>query len=101
MSDVWLALSEAASLVQEQFAREGRTISRKTVSRWASDGKVSAARRGSRWFIERESLLKYLGELLAGSVDVTPAQPEPANRLREQIARRNAQFLRDLEAGID
>lgn len=107
MSTTWLTLSEAARHVQDAYAREGKTISRKTVSRWAINGVINAERRGSRWLIDRDSLAEHVaGQLSRMSAEEEAKGPhliEQArlDRLSQQVARRNADFLRNLNAGID
>ena len=107
MSTTWLTLSEAARHVQNAYAREGKSISRKTVSRWASSGAVVAERSGSRWRVDRDSLADYVAGQLArmseGEAAEAPRLLEQArlDRLSQQVARGNADFLRNLNAGID
>jgi len=107
VSTTWLTLSEAARHVQAAYAREGKTISRKTISRWAISGLVSAERHGSRWRVDRDSLATHLaGQLTKMSeeeADKAPHLVEQArlDRLARKVARGNADFLRNLRAGID
>ena len=107
MSTNWLTLSEAARHVQAAYAREGKTISRKTISRWAISGLINAERRGSRWRVDRDSLATYLAGQLTKMSDDEAAKPvhlvEQArlDRLSSKVARGNADFLRNLSVGID
>jgi len=107
VSTTWLTLSEAARHVQDAYAREDKSISRKTVSRWAINGVVNAERHGSRWRIDRDSLAEHVSAQLAKmSEDAAAKGPhliEQArlDRLSQEVARRNADFLRNLNAGID
>ena len=107
MSTTWLTLSEAARHVQAAYAREGKTISRKTISRWAISGLVNAERQGSRWRVDRDSLASHLtGQLTRISDEEAAKGPhlvEQArlDRLARKVAGGNADFLRNLSAGID
>jgi hypothetical protein len=107
VSTTWLTLSEAARHVQSAYAREGKSISRKTVSRWAISGLVSAERNGSRWRVDRDSLAAHiaaqLSKLSAEEEAKGPHLIEQArlDRLSRAVARRNADFMRNLAAGVD
>ncbi|MAF10314.1 hypothetical protein CMK11_07675 [Candidatus Poribacteria bacterium] len=107
MSTTWLTLSEAARHVQSAYAREGRSISRKTVSRWAISGLVAAERNGSRWRVDRDSLAAHiaaqLSKMSAEEEAKGPHLIEQArlDRLSRAVARRNADFMRNLAAGVD
>ena len=108
----WVSLSEAHAWALERYAASGRTISRKTVSRWASSGKIEAKREGRFWRARLESLReavhKELGnaadivvEKVVASADAAESVGGREERLRRFIERRSALFRRDLEAGID
>ena len=115
----WITLTEAAERIQALYASSGKSVSRKTISRWAASGKIEAKREGWYWKVNAESLraaaAETLGEVDAASVEETPAdesaplEPEEAaepaedavSALRRFIQRRNALFLRDLEDGVD
>ncbi len=116
MEPDWITLTEAAERIQALYASSGRSVSRKTISRWAASGKIEAKREGRYWKVNAESLraaaAETLGEVEAGHVEETPADEpaplepeEPAedavSALRRFIQRRNALFLRDLEDGVD
>ena len=107
MTARWLSLTEAAKWVQAEFERAGKTISRKTVSRWARDGRVRAEQREQRWYVDASSLEAHVRRLLAdGSTTPPPAtdSEDDAKRfraLRDFVRARNRRFLRDLEKGID
>jgi hypothetical protein len=133
MTREWVTLSEAAEWAQKRFESAGRSLSRKTVSRWALDGKVRAVQQGKRWFVQPASLVSFVTEQLNDESDVpapvvesdsvtenlesaqvsepvrhpashttpsSPSEPVP-DRVRQTVQRRNAQFLRDLNNGID
>ena len=125
MTREWVTLSEAAEWAQQRFESAGRSLSRKTVSRWALDGKVRAVQQGKRWFVQPASLASFVTDQLNVTADVAPvpvvdpapvAEPvrptadrlvsvtpsEPASDLlHKEVQRRNARFLRDLNDGID
>ena len=117
MEPNWITLTEAAERIQKLYASSGRSVSRKTVSRWAASGKIEAKREGRYWRVNAESLCAAAAETL-GEMDVeaksadalappdrTEEKAEPAedsvSALRRFIQRRNALFLRDLEDGVD
>jgi hypothetical protein len=112
MAEEWLSLTEAANRVQGEYARAGRRISRKTVSRWATAGLVRAERRGARWFVQADSLREFVAEQLAGRARrprLAPPRPRLASAPREEtldelcarIACQERRFLHELRAGID
>ncbi len=110
MSSNWMPLTDAAEFAQTLYRDAGKSISRKTVSRWARDGKVQAEQRESRWYVETTSLRERV-EALVGHALRPPAaprrmrarvdRPSRGQDLRAILAERNASFLRDLNAGID
>ena len=101
MESNWITLTEAAERMQELYASSGRSVSRKTVSRWAASGKIEAKREGRYWKVNAESLCAAAAETL-GEMDVEAEPAEDAvGALRRFIQRRNALFLRDLEDGVD
>lgn len=97
MTREWITLSEAARWAQERFAQAGRSLSRKTVSRWALEGKIRAKREDKRWYIHLQSLILFVDGLLEGSRP-SFSSPDPVRRAFQE---RNAQFLKDLNRGID
>lgn len=108
MTGEWWSLSDAATWVQQEFARAHRTVSRKTVSRWAHERKVRAELRGSRWYIHVASLKEHVTLLLRlpNRETVSTAMPEEPQtqyllELRRFAEQRNAGFLRELERGVD
>jgi len=131
MTREWVTLSEAAEWARERFESAGRTLSRKTVSRWALDGKVRAIQQGKRWFVQPQSLMAFVASQLQSASDDTspgegtlttpplpesvksptvvrsapPRQPAPSEAVRDPVReayqKRNARFLRDLNNGID
>lgn len=131
MTREWVTLSEAAEWAQQRFESFGRSLSRKTVSRWALDGKVRAVQQGKRWFVQPASLMSFVKDQLSAAdtdavsvvidnddarVESTPVIVAPSReasagstnaddsgieQIRATTQQRNARFLRDLKDGID
>ena len=110
MSTHWMPLSDAAKVAQEIFQHAGRSVSRKTVSRWARDGKVQAEQRSDRWYVEADSLRYHVHSLVghmsppASRSTAHVDRQESADRLRHvraYVQYANAQFLSDLQRGVD
>ncbi|MDA1191238.1 MAG: helix-turn-helix domain-containing protein [Candidatus Poribacteria bacterium] len=109
MTSRWLSLTEAAKVAQTEFERAGKTVSRKTVSRWARDGKVNAERRDERWYVDPDSLRQYVDyELTVADAtsnepcdDDVSDEPEHVEALRVFLRRRRNAFLNELENGVD
>ena len=109
MEPNWITLTEAAERIQALYASSGRSVSRKTISRWAVSGKIEAKREGRYWKVNAESLCaaaaEALGEVEDAPMEEAPVEEKPpedaVDALRRLIQRRNALFLRDLEDGVD
>lgn len=98
MTREWMTLSEAAAWAQERFAKAGRSLSRKTVSRWALKGKIRAKLEGKRWYVQSPSLVAFVEEQLGGDPSPSFSSSEAVRRAFQE---RNARFLEDLRRGID
>ena len=72
MEPNWITLTEAAERIQALYASSGRSVSRKTISRWAVSGKIEAKREGRYWKVNAESLCAAAAEAL-GEVEVEDA----------------------------